>query len=82
MTHQDYKYELEVIKLEKPMKVDEKLLEDLKNARISRKMISEMKKEAVQCPILGRQVSFLQCYNCKNFVRRVRGRVFCRGDPL
>lgn len=82
MTHQDYKYELEVIKLEKPMKVDEKLLEDLKNARISRKMISEMKKEAVQCPVLGRQVSFLQCYNCKNFVRRVRGRVFCRGDPL
>jgi len=70
-----------VLQLEKAMRVPKKLTEDLKKA-LSRKMISRMKKEAVDCPVLGKRVAFLQCYACPNFIRRVRGIVYCRGEKL
>jgi hypothetical protein len=82
VAERDYKFEVEVVKLDKALKINAELLKDLKQARLSRKMIAEMRREAVECPILGKQVPFLQCYNCRNFVRRVRGRVYCRGNPL
>lgn len=82
MASKDYKYEVPIIKLEKPMRVSSDLVEQLSKANISRKMISEMKKEAVDCPVLNRRVAFLECYGCRNFVRRVRGIVYCRGTPL
>ncbi len=81
MASRDYKYEVHVVKLERAMRVDKSLVEQLEKA-LSKKMISGMKKEAVECPVLKRQVSFLQCYACPNFVRRVRGVVYCRGLPL
>jgi hypothetical protein len=81
---QGFKYEVAVEKLDKALPLPRELSEQVKDAlgNVSRKMLSEMRKEAVQCPVLGRQVPFLQCYTCKNFVRRVRGVVHCRGDPL
>ncbi len=81
---QGFKYEVAVEKLDKALPLPRELNEQVKDAlgNVSRKMLSEMRKEAVQCPVLGRQVPFLQCYTCKNFVRRVRGVVHCRGDPL
>nr|WP_191118574.1 hypothetical protein [Infirmifilum uzonense] len=81
MSMQDYKYEIPVKKLETAMSVDKELVEQLSKA-LSKKMISQMKKEAVDCPVLNKTVAFLQCYGCKNFVRRVRGIVYCRGNPL
>ncbi len=77
----EWKYEVKVLQLEKAMRVPKKLTEDLKKA-LSRKMISRMKKEAVDCPVLGKRVAFLQCYACPNFIRRVRGIVYCRGEKL
>ena len=77
----DWKYELQVITLEKPMRVSRKLTQELKGV-LSSKMISRMKKEAVDCPIANKRVSFLQCYNCPNFIRRVKGKVHCKGLPL
>lgn len=46
------------------------------------KQLSKMKKEAVDCPVLGKRVSFVQCFACPNFLRRVKGEVGCRGLPL
>lgn len=81
MVNKDFKFEVPVVKLEKAMRVDKALVEQLEKA-VSKKMLSEMKKEAVDCPVLGKQVAFLQCYACSNFVRRVKGMVYCRGLPL
>ncbi len=77
----DWKYEIPVIPLEKSMRVPRKLTQELKGI-LSSKMIARMKKEAVDCPVLNKRVSFLQCYNCPNFVRRVKGIIYCRGHPI
>ena len=54
----------------------------LKIKGVSPKMLKRMKLEAVDCPVLGTQVGFLQCYVCKNFFSRTMGKTYCRGDPL
>jgi hypothetical protein len=74
------KYELEVREVEKPVKVPDEVKDRLKG--LSPKLVSKMKKEVVDCPVLGREVPFLQCYFCPNFVRRVKGVVHCKGLPL
>jgi len=77
----DWKYEVPVVKLPRAMKVPKSITEQLKGLG-SRKFISQLKKEAVDCPVLGKRRSFLECYVCSNFVRRIRGVVYCRGLPL
>jgi len=77
----DYKYEVSIIRLEKAMRVPRELSEQLKGV-LSAKRIRELKKDAVNCPVQGKIVPFLQCFVCKNFVRRVRGVVHCRGESL
>ncbi|OYT31786.1 MAG: hypothetical protein B6U94_01805 [Thermofilum sp. ex4484_79] len=77
----DWKYELPIVNLEKSMRVSRALTQELKGV-LSSKMIAKMKKEAVDCPVLNKRVSFLQCYNCSNFIRRVKGIVYCKGLPL
>ncbi len=49
---------------------------------IGAKRIAKMKKEAIECPVLEKTVSFVECYSCSNFIRRVRGTVHCKGEPL
>ncbi|MEM1567677.1 MAG: hypothetical protein QXI84_04290 [Thermofilaceae archaeon] len=73
-------YEVAVKDVGKPFKVPEDAKKRLMG--ISPKMLSKMRREAVDCPVLGREVPFVECYICPNFVRRVRGRVHCRGLPL
>ena len=46
------------------------------------KMLAKMKKEAVDCPVKLKKVSFVECFTCPNFNRRVRGKVGCKGLPL
>jgi len=46
------------------------------------KMLARWKKEAVDCPVKLKSVSFVECFTCSNFNRRVRGKVGCRGLPL
>ncbi len=77
----DYRYAIPVEKLPRAIRTPKELSEKLKGA-LSRKKISQMKKEAVMCPVLKKQVSFLQCFFCPNFVRRVKGVVYCKGEPL
>lgn len=54
----------------------------LKIKGVSPKMLKRMKEEAVDCPVLGKEIGFLQCYVCRNFFSRPVGKVFCKGDPL
>ena len=49
---------------------------------VSPKMLKRMKLEAVDCPVLEKEVGFIQCYVCKNFHSRITGQVYCKGDPL
>lgn len=75
-----YKYEVPVRLTSKPAKVPEELKSRL--VGVSPRLIARMKRETAECPVLGREVLFLQCYACPNFVRRVRSVVHCRGSPL
>ena len=54
----------------------------LKLKGVSPKMLKRMKLEAVDCPVLNREVGFIQCYVCKNFHSRIKGQVYCKGEPL
>ncbi len=49
---------------------------------VSAKMLRRMRREYVDCPVLGRDVQFLKCFVCSNFQSRVRGKVLCMGRPL
>lgn len=54
----------------------------LKLKGVSPKMLKRMKLESVDCPVLQKEVPFVQCYVCKNFHSRISGKVYCRGEPL
>jgi hypothetical protein len=54
----------------------------LKLKGVSPKMLKRMKLEAVDCPVINKEIGFIQCYVCKNFNSRITGQVNCRGDPL
>ena len=56
-------------------------LEALKGS-VKGKMLARMKKEAVDCPVKTKKVSFVECFTCPNFNARLRGKVRCRGLPL
>lgn len=73
-------YEIAVEEVEKPFKLSEDVKKKL--AGLSPKLLSRMRREAVECPVLGRKVPFVECYICPNFLRRVKGFVHCKGLPL
>lgn len=54
----------------------------LKLKGVSPKMLKRMKLEAVDCPVLNKEIGFIQCYVCKNFYSRITGQVYCKGEPL
>ena len=54
----------------------------LKLKGVSPKMLKRMKLEAVDCPVINKEIGFIQCYVCKNFNSRITGQVNCRGHPL
>lgn len=49
---------------------------------VSAKMLRRMRREYVDCPVMGRDVQFLTCFVCPNFQSRVRGKVLCIGNPI
>ncbi len=75
------KYLVEITMPEKPPPTSKQFVQDLKGVA-GGKQIARMKKEAVDCPVLVKTVSFVQCFACPNFLRRVKGKVDCRGLPL
>jgi hypothetical protein len=72
--------EMAKIELQKIGMMDEK--GKLKVKGVSPKMLKRIKLEAVDCPVLAKEVGFIQCYVCSNFHSRISGKVFCKGEPL
>lgn len=75
---QDPKYKVPVFVSSSPRKVPKAVTGELKGA-VSQKMISNMKKESVNCPVVNKEVAFLVCFACPSFLRRVKGIVDCLG---
>lgn len=74
----EVKYLVKVQTSEKPAKAAKEAIEVLKGG-VSGKAMSRMKKEFVFCPVVERDVPFLECFACVSFVRRVKGEVHCAG---
>jgi len=75
------KYTVDVMEVPKAIPASKESLEAIKGA-VKGKALTKMKKEAVDCPVKGKRVSFVECFTCPNFNRRVRGQVGCAGLPL
>ena len=78
---EDDKYLVDVITPPKAISSPKESLEAIKDS-VKGKTLARMKKEAVDCPVKLKVVSFVECFTCPNFNRRVRGKVGCRGLPL
>ena len=72
------KFQVKVFAPEKPKKVPKIVSEQMKGGA-SPKMMSKMKKEAVDCPVVKKELAFLVCFGCPSFVNRVSGVVGCAG---
>jgi len=89
-----HKYLVDIKAGEKSIKLTDQAKEELKSVGmmdekgklkvkgVSPKMLKRMKTEYVDCPVLKQEIGFVQCYVCKNFISRVKGQVYCKGDPL
>ena len=89
-----HKYIVDIKVGEKSIKLTDQAKEELKSVGmmdekgklklkgVSPKMLKRMKTEYVDCPVLKQEIGFVQCYVCKNFISRVKGQVYCKGDPL
>jgi len=75
------KYLVDVFAPPKAIPTSKESVEALKGA-VKGKMLARMKKEAVDCPVKLKKVSFVECFTCPNFNARLRGKVRCRGLPL
>ena len=78
---EDDKFLVDIVTPPKTIPTPKASLEAIKGA-VKGKMLAKMKKEAVDCPVKLKAVSFVECFTCPNFNRRVRGKVGCRGLPL
>ena len=72
------KFKVDIFQSPKPKRVPKVVSEELKGGA-SPKAISRMKKEGVNCPVVGKEVAFLVCFACPSFIRRVSGVVDCAG---
>jgi hypothetical protein len=93
-TPEGIKYVVPIKQVEKPVRITDDAKVELRTAGmmdekgklkikgVSPKMLKRMKLEAVDCPVLNREIGFLQCYVCRNFFSRPMGKVYCKGDPL
>lgn len=94
MNELDHKFEVDIMFREERQRLDgeikKKLAESglmdekgkLKIKGVSPKMLKRMKQEYVMCPVMEKEVRFIQCFVCENFQSRVTGQVLCKGDPL
>jgi hypothetical protein len=89
-----HKYEVSIKATESPLKLSDQTKAELKASGmmddkgklklkgVSPKMLKRMKEESVDCPVLKKELPFIQCFVCPNFQSRITGKVLCKGDPL
>ena len=94
MEEAEHRYEVPILKRKERRRIPPHLKEMLKAEGmmdekgkmkikgVSPKMLMRMKQEYVECPVLGQDIHFVQCFICPNFQSRIKGEVFCRGNPL
>jgi hypothetical protein len=75
---QSTKFQVKVFSPVKPKRVPKVVTEQLKGGE-SPKLISKMKKESVDFPVVKKEVAFLVCFSCPSFLNRVSGVVGCAG---
>jgi len=75
------RFVVDVKALSKALSVPKESVQALKGV-VGGKMLARMKKESVDCPVKNTTISFILCFSCDNFLRRVKGKVDCRGDKL
>jgi len=75
------KYTLNIVPVEEAIPASKEALAIVKGM-IKGKALTRMKRDTVNCPIKNQQVSFIECFACPNFNRRVIGKVGCAGLPL
>ena len=75
---QEPRNKLEIQPLEKPARIPKEKLSELKGAA-SAKKIAKMKREGIVCSMSNEIVSFIICFSCDKFIRRVKGFVYCDG---
>ncbi len=78
MSDPQTKFVVKIFQPEKPKKIPKEVSSELKGGA-SPKMVSRMKKESVNCPVVNAEVGFLVCFACPSFIRRVSGQVDCAG---
>ena len=90
----EHKFEVTILEREKTQRLNGEAKEELtanglmdghgklKIKGISSKMLKRMKREYVACPVMEKDVQFIQCFACENFQSRVTGKVLCKGEPL
>jgi hypothetical protein len=72
------KYFVQISEREKAFNVPKAVTASLKGVA-SGKMMSRMKHESIQCPMINEEISFLECFACESFLRRIKGEVHCAG---
>ena len=89
-----FKYEVEIKSVDERQVLTKEVKEELKESGmmdekgklkisgVSGKMLKRMKQEFVDCPVLKKEVQFIPCFICPNFLSRVTGKVLCKGDKL
>ena len=89
-----FKYEVEIKSTDKRQMLTNEVKDELKASGmmdekgklkingVSAKMLKRMKQEFVDCPVLKKEVQFIPCFVCPNFLSRVTGKVLCKGDEL
>jgi hypothetical protein len=75
------RFVVDVKELSKALSVPKESVQALKGV-VGGKMLSRMKKESVDCPVRNTTIPFILCFSCDNFLRRVKGKVDCKGGRL
>jgi len=81
LSEQAARFVVDVKALSKALSVPKESVQALKGV-VGGKMLARMKKESVDCPVENATISFILCFSCNNFLRRVKGKVDCKGDRL
>jgi len=76
----DSKYAVDVLEVPDAIPFPNASLEALEGG-VKGKALERMMKEAVDCPVKQRRVSFVECFTCSNFNQRIKGKVGCAGLP-
>ena len=69
-------HEIDINISEKRIKVPKEKIQALKGS-VGGKTLAKMKKDCVVCPVTLTTISFVECFTCDNFVRRIKGKVHC-----